>query len=232
MLDLAYPNCCVACGESTHGSLLRHLCTRCAGRVELVGDPCCRDCGHPFLQEETVGFCPHCAGWKADYEEARVVVMAKGPVRALVHELKYHQGRYVLGDIERLLRANPEVLDWARGSILVPVPLHPARERARGYNQSRLIARRLAVAAGGATRVHDVLCRVAYTHTQTAFDRQTRRTNLKNAFALAPGAVITAQHSYLLVDDVLTTGSTLSSCARVLRQAGCLNVRVIAFGHG
>jgi ComF family protein len=198
----------------------------------MVDEPCCGDCGHPYLHEETLGYCPHCVGWRAAYDAARVCVMAKGPVRALVHELKYHGGRHVLRDIERIVEANPAVLAWVRGATLVPVPLHPARQRARGYNQSRLLADLLARLAGGGTQVSELLQRVVFTKTQTAFDRGSRRLNLKNAFALAPGVAITADHSLILVDDVLTTGSTLSSCAGVLRQAGCMSVRVVAFGHG
>lgn len=116
--------------------------------------------------------------------------------------------------------------------MLVPVPLHPRKERDRGYNQSRLLASCLAAAAGGGTRVEALLRRAVDTPSQTGFDRKTRRDNLKNAFALASGAAITPGQHYLLVDDVFTTGSTLNSCAQVLRHAGCLNLDVITLGHG
>ena len=70
------------------------------------------------------------------------------------------------------------------------------------------------------------------TPTQTAFDRKTRQANLKNAFALAPGVTLTPGQQYVLVDDVFTTGSTLNSCARVLRRAGALKLDVVTFAHG
>ena len=70
------------------------------------------------------------------------------------------------------------------------------------------------------------------TPSQTAFDRRTRLTNLKNAFALVAGASITPAQHYILIDDVFTTGSTLNSCAHALRQEGCLNLDVVTFGHG
>jgi len=115
---------------------------------------------------------------------------------------------------------------------LVPVPLHARKLRERGYNQAELLARAFARAAGGSTRVELLLQRTRDTPSQTAFDRETRRANLKNAFAPAPRARITPDQPYLLVDDVFTTGSTLNACARALRAAGCLNLRVVTFGHG
>jgi predicted amidophosphoribosyltransferase len=87
-------------------------------------------------------------------------------------------------------------------------------------------------AAGGQARVEELLCRVVNTVSQTNYDREARRENLKNAFALAPGATINPAQHYILVDDVFTTGSTLNSCATVLRRGGALSLDVVTFGHG
>ncbi len=84
----------------------------------------------------------------------------------------------------------------------------------------------------GRGRVEESLRRDLDTRSQTEFDRKTRQANLKNAFALVPGARLTPHLKYVLVDDVFTTGSTLNSCARVLRRAGALNLDVVTFAHG
>lgn len=229
--DTVFPPSCVQCRGVVEGSGFRHLCVKCAGQLDYVQAPHCTTCGSPFYGVvEGERICPHCDGLDPAYETGCTAVLFKGPARALVIELKYHRGMHVLADLETILRAAPEVMAQVTGAVLVPVPLHPRKARERGYNQSALLAAALARAAG--SRVEELLRRVVDTETQTAFDRKTRRENLKNAFALAPGATLTAGDKYVLVDDVFTTGSTLNSCARVLRRAGALKLHVVTFAHG
>ena len=211
----------------------RHVCGRCAKQIDFVTPPHCSTCGHPFYGEvEGERMCPHCEGLAPAYREGRTAVLSKGPARALVHELKYHKGLFVLADMEEVFRRSLHVLELARGAVLVPVPLHPRKERERGYNQSRLLAGALARAAGAGARVETWLRRTTDTVSQTHHDRKARQANLKNAFALARGPRLNPGQHMILVDDVFTTGSTLNSCALVLRRAGCLNLDVITFGHG
>jgi ComF family protein len=231
--DLVFPPVCVHCGGLPEGSPLRHVCARCVPAIVRVEAPHCTTCGHPFYGEvHGERLCPHCEGLHPAFREGRTFTLFKGPARALVIELKYHRGLHVLADVETLLRGHAYITDFVRDAILVPVPLHARKQRERGYNQSELLAEALGRAAGGRTRVERLLRRVVDTQTQTAFDRQARREHMKNAFALAPGVAITPEHHYILVDDVFTTGSTLNSCARVLRRAGGLNLDVVTFGHG
>lgn len=231
--DVVFPPACVHCRSLVEDSPYRHLCTRCAREIAWVRPPHCLTCGHPFHGEvEGERLCPHCVGLAPAFREGRTAVLLKGPARSLVHALKYHHGLHVLEDVAAIFRASDHLRDWARDAVLVPVPLHPRRRRRRGYNQSALLAASLAEAAGGNARVESLLRRVIHTASQTRHDRRTRRANLKNAFALAPGAAITPGQHYILIDDVFTTGSTLNSCALVLRRAGCLKLDVVTFGHG
>jgi ComF family protein len=236
--NVVFPPACVACRglvESVAGADggFRHLCARCVRQIDWVTPPHCTTCGHPFYGEmEGERQCPHCVGLAPDFREGRTAVLLKGPARALVHELKYHRGLFVLQDMEEVFRRAPHVLALARGAVLVPVPLHPRKERERSYNQSALLAVVLARAAGGGARVVPLLQRTADTVSQTHHDRRARQANLKNAFALARGAAFNPAEHLVLVDDVFTTGSTLNSCARVLRRAGGVNLDVVTFGHG
>jgi ComF family protein len=232
--DVTFPATCVQCRGLAEGADgFRHLCQTCATQIDYVRPPSCTTCGHPFYGiVEGDRLCPHCEGLSPAFQEGRTAVLFKGPVRALVIELKYHRGLHVLNDMELIFRRSPHVLEFVCGAILVPVPLHPRKARERGYNQAQLLAEALARAAGGCTGVETQLRRVIDTVTQTAFDRRARSANLKNAFALARGAAINPRSRYIIVDDVFTTGSTLNSCAHTLRRAGALNLGVVTFGHG
>jgi ComF family protein len=138
----------------------------------------------------------------------------------------------VLEDMAALMAGNPRTAEFLRGAVLVPVPLHPRKQRERGFNQVRELARAVAEAVGGGVRCEELLVRVLDTQTQTNLDREQRRANLKNAFALAPRCLINPKLRYVLIDDVFTTGSTLNVCAAVLRGGGALSVDVCTFGHG
>ena len=231
--DVVFPPACVNCRGLVEDSPYRHVCARCARYVEFARPHFCETCGHPLLGDFSgTGPCGHCAGLNPAFGAGRAAVLLRGPARALLVELKYHGGRHVLEDVEEVFRRSPPVIEHVRGASLVPVPLHARRRRERGFNQSALLAEALARAAGGAAVVVDVLVRCADTQSQTAFDRRSRRDNLKNAFALAPGARLDAGQRYVLVDDVFTTGSTLNGCARMLRRHGCVKLDVAVFAHG
>lgn len=232
-VDVVFPPGCVHCRGLVEDSPCRHLCARCAKQLEVARPPHCSVCGHPFYGELAgERMCPHCEGLAPAFGEGRTAVLLKGPGRSLVHALKYHRALHVLEDIARIARSAPGLAEYVRGAALVPVPLHPRKQRERGYNQAELLADCLARVGGGGARVAPLLRRAADTPSQTQFDRRARQRNLKNAFALAPRAAINPAQRHLLVDDVFTTGSTLNACALVLRRAGCLNLDVVTFGHG
>ncbi len=233
VLDVVFPRECVHCGGLVEEGWLRHLCGGCAKQLRLVRDPACTTCGHPFYGEMAGSrMCPHCDALEPVFGQGKTAILLKGAGRSLVHALKYHQGLHVLEDIAAVMAAAPGYADYLRGAVLVPVPLHPRKVRERGYNQSLLLAECAVRATGSDAKVGGLLRRVVDTVSQTHFDRAARRENLKNAFALAKGATINPGQRHVLLDDVFTTGSTLNACAAVLRQAGCVSLDVVTFGHG
>ncbi len=232
-LDVVFPRSCVHCGGVVEEGRLRHLCPACERQLFVVKPPHCNCCGHPYYGETEVNrLCLHCETLEPKFGQGKTAILLKGPGRSLVHSFKYHHGLQVLEDIAVIMAGAPGYMDYLRGAVLVPVPLHPKKLHKRRYNQSRLLAECAVQAVDGQARVEDLLRRVVHTESQTHYDREARAKNLKNAFALASGATINPTQRYVLVDDVFTTGSTLNACAAVLRRGGALNLDVVTLGHG
>ena len=146
-------------------------------------------------------------------------------VRELVHQFKYKGRvylRHALADWLAQTLDDPR-LQTPRCDRLVPVPLHSTRRRERGFNQALILAEELGTRSG--IPVADCLKRIRYTESQTHFDRDARMENLRGAFQMRQHSDVCNLH-LLLIDDILTTGSTVDECARVLLDAGAASVRV------
>lgn len=220
--DVFFPPNCVHCRGLAEEGPYRHLCARCARLLSFIGEP---------DGEAPAEAGPRRAERARAFGSARAAVRLEGPARSLLLELKYHAGRHVLADIGEIFRRSPALLAHVRGAILVPVPLHPRKQRERGFNQSRLLCVELARVAGAGTTVELLLRRVRDTPSQTALDRSAREANLRDAFAPA-GRIPDPERRYVVMDDVLTTGATLNGCAWILRRSGCLRIDAAAYGRG
>ncbi len=159
------------------------------------------------------------------------VVRSRGIVREMIHRLKYGREMWLARPLASWMHdglSDPRL----RGEpieALVPVPLHPRRLREREFNQSELLAAGLSRLSG--IPVLNALRRLRYTTTQTKLDRKHRRQNLRDAFILSKNTRVT-NGNLLLVDDVLTTGSTLDACAAALLEGGALSVRALTAARG
>jgi competence protein ComFC len=224
-LSLFYPPACVICSESIERS--QYLCESCSGRAPRIVAPFCSKCSEPFPGAITQTFsCANCEHRVLHFDCAVAAYRSRGVVRHLVHRFKYSGERFLRFPIAEWLvetMRDPR-LEGRRFDLIVPVPLHPARERERGFNQATLLAELLA----RSTRLplRPLLDRVRYTSTQTRHDRAERMENLRDAFRLRKNRDV-RDLRVLLIDDVLTTGSTLSECARVLKAAGAISVHAI-----
>ena len=220
--SLFYPSLCAACSSAVNDS--RYLCTACSERAPRIVPPFCATCSEPFQGAITEAFaCANCAHRTLHFESAVSAFRSRGVVRKIVHEFKYGKQAHLKHPVaEWLVEAlvDPR-LEGRRFDALVPVPLHPTRQRERGFNQAQLLSELLSIRSDIPMRT--VLQRVRYTTTQTAFDRTERMENLRDAFRLRKNADVRGLR-VLLIDDILTTGSTLSECARVLKAGGALSV--------
>ncbi len=220
--SLLYPPVCAICRANIRGG--QHLCDQCETKAVRIVAPFCQTCSEPFDGAITGAFtCANCAHRTIHFDAAVAAYRSRGIVREIVHDFKYGRQIHLRHLVARWLYAalDDERLREHRFDIIVPVPLHPTRERERGFNQASLLAESLS--AQISTPSKPVLERIRYTTTQTALDRAERMENLHNAFRLRKNADVRGLR-VLLIDDVLTTGSTLSECARVLKRAGATSV--------
>ena len=218
LASLFYPPICTICAVSVGSN--EYLCQGCDAKAARIAAPFCQTCSEPFSGAMTGPFaCANCAHRTLHFEAAVAAYRSRGIVRRVVHDFKYgHQG-YLRHLVGRWLDAafDDDRLRGRSFDLLVPVPLHPARQRERGFNQATALAELVSAKRGIPCR--KVLERVRYTTTQTAFDRAERMENLHDAFRLRKKMNV-RELRVLLIDDVLTTGATLSECARVLKNEG------------
>lgn len=236
VLDFLYPRDCLECNAPVENrSEWLYLCDLCAERrVWRVTLPACEVCGYPFygtMEDEEERRCEHCEKLVPCFREGKTLMLLRKAGRSWIHQIKYEGGRHLLRDIGKLVREREDLRNYFDDRILVPVPLHPRKERERGYNQSRWIADELA-RFGRNCRVESLLRRTRDGGSQTRLGREERVSNLKNTFALSRNRLISKDYSYLIIDDVFTTGATLNACAQVLVQAGASRVDVFTVGHG
>jgi ComF family protein len=163
--------------------------------------------------------CPHCLG-KGVHPFDQIIRLGvfDDPLRHLVHQIKYH-GRWALAEFlaDRLGAHEPAQTLLARADVLVPVPLYPWRQVSRGYNQADLLARR--IGKHGHIKVARALIRLQNTETQTHIhSREHRYENLRDAFGLLRPRPVRGKH-VVIVDDVMTTGATLTWAARTIADA-------------
>jgi ComF family protein len=218
-LDALFPPHCALCGRA--GTL---LCEDCIDGLPRAAGSRCRRCWTPIARS---GVCRDCTAAEPPFTSIRSACVMDDGARRLVHMLKYEGLTSLAEPMAALIADLPGAFDEI--DALVPVPLHARRYRARGYNQAAELAKRVAMTTGarydpGAVRrVRDTAPLVK------AMSREERRKIMDSAFAAQPERVDGAY--VLLLDDVVTTGATVSSCAAALLDAGAASVRCVTWAR-
>ena len=220
LADIIFPKRCVSCGK--FGS---YICSECFSKIEFIEHPVC-----PYCERQAVGGCAHPGCFRRYGLDGLVVVCRyRGPVRAGIVKIKYKW----IYDIEKvlvdLMAENLWKFDFLSDSSLVPVPLHPRRKRWRGFNQAELLARDLAKRFKHP--YVDLLVRNRNTRPQIELKKDERKQNVAGAFSIRPSRHIKGK-SLILVDDVYTTGATMSECAKILKHAGAKEIWAMAVALG
>lgn len=222
LVDWVYASGCVICGRECRSAL--PLCSICRHRLPTFTDPICPVCRHFVPGKQPHHDC-------LTVEETPSLIWTSGILdagyRPLIHALKYEHQRSIGEFFGRQIgtRLAGSIADDESAPLVVPVPLHPAREKRRGYNQSSTIATGVARATGFPLAEH-LLHRTRRTRDQTRLSPEKRLANVRDAFRVArPGCFNGRQ--IILVDDVMTTGATLQECTRVIIADGAVEAQAV-----
>ena len=226
LLDVMFPPLCHVCRRfiPTAGEL--HICPGCRELMPPVVAPLCSVCGVPFAGAGTDHVCGSCSTSLPRFDAARAALAYEGASRDLIHAFKYRNKTHLRRPLALLtLESLSEFIRSRRPDLIMPVPLHRKKLSSRGFNQAVLLgevlSQRLKIPLDRRN-----LRRIRWTEPQVNLAAGDRRENVRGAFAVQDSDLVTGRR-VLLVDDVLTTGSTAEECGRVLKVSGAADVTVI-----
>jgi ComF family protein len=230
VFSVLFPSDCRLCDTPLNNISRIPVCSECLAAIAPVREPQCLVCGGRLFSAQLLmgdGRCQNCRDCEPEFGRAVSFGEHEGDLRSLVHLLKYESVIPVASVLGRMLAsAIAELLPGCGDTppLIVPVPLHKSKRSERGFNQAELIARAavkrlpqpIEVAAG-------VLVRQRATISQVGLSREQRIANMSDAFRVRDPRRVQGR-TVIVVDDVMTTGTTLSECARVLKKAGAERV--------
>ena len=227
LASVLIPAPCGVCGELLESGQRIPICARCVAQFQPIGWHLCEHCGRPILSDFAAEIspllCHMCRRGLYEFDFARSFAPYGTVASRAILMLKYEQviplGAWFAHKLAELVRANPA---GYAADVVVPVPLHAARFRERGYNQAELIARPLARLLGLPFRSY-LLVRTKPRPDKLKLSTRERWTTVRGAYATREGTQVDKLR-VLLVDDVFTTGATLDACSRALRKAGAVRV--------
>ena len=223
VLDFALPPRCAGCGAIVDE--VHSFCPPCWTQVQFLGESGCSTCGMP-LEATEAELCGACIAQQPRIQRTRSAVAYDDLSRSIALRLKY--GRKV-ALARTMARYMAPLIPEAEEAILVPVPLHRTRLWQRGFNQAALVASELAKATGCRSDPH-LIRRVKRTPALKGMSLNQRRTLVAGAFKVNPSAEL-AGRTVVLIDDVLTTGSTANACAKALQKAGAGRVELVSWAR-
>lgn len=227
VLDVLYPSVCLAC-DAPSEDLDASLCARCSALAVKIYSDACRRCGGEALpgSRSRPARCRRCTGRPFEFRRAVAALRYSGPVRELVLQVKFHRRR---DGVQWLASQMESAIRWSgvdrRVSVISFVPLHPWRRVTRGFDQAELLARALSKRLG-LPLARSAIWRPRRTRVQSASDPARRQTNVRGAFRPGIRRASIRGRAVLLIDDVMSSGSTVDEAAGTLLRAGARVVYV------
>ena len=226
-IQLLFPLRCPVCDEIVT-PFGEKICFDCMKKLKVITPPRCLKCGKK-LEDEEQEYCHDCSAGRHEFLRGRALY-EYGSIASAIYRFKYANRReYADFFGEEIARYLGEEMHRMHPDGLIPIPLHPARQRRRGYNQAQLLAKSISRYTG--IPVYDkILVRVKNTVPLKKLNPRQRQNNLKKAFHIRGNDV--KLKTIILIDDIYTTGSTMDAAARVLLEAGAEKIYFITLSCG
>ncbi len=229
-IKLIFPPKCVLCGKIIEND--DTLCPDCWKKIKFIEKPYCDKCSTPFEFEiSSNDNCLSCIKNKPLYIKARSAIIYDNEIAKLIFNFKFHDKTYLKRFMGKcMFKASIDIIDNI--DILIPIPLHKKRLIYRKYNQSLLLANEIGKLANKEV-IYDFLYKTKHTVPQATLKQSDRISNLKNKFAIKSKYLENLEKyknlNFAIIDDVMTTGSTINECTKVLNEVGINNVYAITF---
>ena len=229
LLDIFYPKVCPVCQKTLRDN--EYICFDCKDRLVYASENICCKCGKILKNDESV-MCRICETTECFFVEGRSVFYYNDAIKKSLTGFKYHNRReFSRFYVKSIMEQWEEKIKLWNVDVVVPVPVHEKRLRERGYNQATIIARELCEQID--VDMDEVLIRRDRTKPQKELDRIERVRNLKEAFAVSESKMnVIKGKNILLIDDIYTTGATISACSQKLVEAGANAVFFITVATG
>lgn len=229
VVNIIYPLICLGCKRPNYNKENNiYLCNHCYLGIKRHNPPFCLKCGRALSGIETIpgGVCYSCINRQYYFNQAWSVCSYEGLIKELIHNFKYNQKIQYKVIFEKLFDEflkTFKVLETI--DLIIPIPLHPVRLREREYNQSQILASIIGKIIQKPT-ISEILERIRNTKPQIHLDEQTRIKNMQGCFRVKNATPLKSNH-ILLIDDVLTTGATLSEAAKVIKEFAPYKISVL-----
>ncbi len=230
LIDLIFPPHCAFCGTPLAEDEVAEICPGCLRNIRFISPPICPKCGFPLVMG--VGedhLCGQCLRRQWHFGSARALGLYDGAIREAIHNLKYRGKSFLAKSLTGLLDRGYPFMDYGSYGLLVPVPLHPKRLRERGFNQALMLGKAIGRREGVPCRGF-LLRKIRWSPPQIDLSPQAREKNVKGSFAVTDPERVRGKR-VLLIDDVMTTGSTVNECAGELLKAGAGEVDVFTLAR-
>lgn len=229
LVELVYPKTCLVCKKKlTDSSVDNLVCFECWGKIKRNLPPFCCCCGRQLSRKNlTKSICAGCIKKTLHFDRAFSPCVYEGTLKELIHEFKYKNKDYLGSTLSKLMIDFIKEYELPMDLIdfIIPVPLHKTRLREREYNQAEILSNHIGREFKRMVS-NNILIRNRYTKTQTELEPEKRLSNVKNSFSVTHHDVFKGKN-LLLIDDVLTTGSTVSEAAYALKNSGANIVFVL-----